>query len=338
MSNFWILLFVFSTMYTVHPGRHCVTAQSPTKPQVYQPDKELSVNIGDSATLQCCVSENVYIITWYKQPNREKPQIVVTVYKSGGETFHTGFQKSRFQIERSLNCFNMIILNITQSDEAMYYCAVRTSITVFGDGTYLQIKGDHVTIASETSKAALCDHSVVCEPTLHGNNTNTNTQHNTVIGLGSALGLCALLIFLLTYYILRRRKPKTSRSNTSVEDSPGAMLITNHSTDDTSDTTLHLVLIHLDNKNTYVRMLFIDFSSEFNTIIPQHLTEKLSLLGLNTSISTWVLDFLTGRHQLIRIRNSISITTLNTGDPQGCVLSSLLFTLLTHDPHHQAHR
>ncbi|KAK3526466.1 hypothetical protein QTP70_028680 [Hemibagrus guttatus] len=58
-------------------------------------------------------------------------------------------------------------------------------------------------------------------------------------------------------------------------------------------TTLHLSLTHLDNKDTYVRMLFIDFSSAFNTIIPQHLIEKLSLLGLNTSLCNWILDFLT---------------------------------------------
>ncbi|XP_047658096.1 uncharacterized protein LOC113646017 [Tachysurus fulvidraco] len=235
MSSFWILLFIFSTMYTVHPGRHWVTAQSLRKPPVYQPDKELSVNIGDSATLQCCIFENVVgIITWFKQPKREKPQIAVTVFKSAGETFHTGFQESHFRIERSSNCCNITILKITQSDEAMYYCAVTRPNIVFGDGTYLQIKGDHVTIASETSTAALCDHSVVCEPTLHGNINNTNTNnttqqntepemirslHRTVIGLGSALGLCALLIFCLTYFILRRRKG--DKINASIEDSPG---------------------------------------------------------------------------------------------------------------------
>ncbi|KAK3562816.1 hypothetical protein QTP86_009973 [Hemibagrus guttatus] len=58
----------------------------------------------------------------------------------------------------------------------------------------------------------------------------------------------------------------------------------NRSTDNAITTTLHLSLTHLDNKDTYVRMLFIDFSSAFNTIIPQHLIEKLSLLGLNTSL------------------------------------------------------
>ncbi|KAK3505593.1 hypothetical protein QTP70_005237 [Hemibagrus guttatus] len=68
----------------------------------------------------------------------------------------------------------------------------------------------------------------------------------------------------------------------------------NRFTDDAITTTLHLSLTHLDKKDTYVRMLFIDFSSAFNTIIPQHLTKKLSLLGLNTSLCNWILDFLTG--------------------------------------------
>ncbi|KAK3519158.1 hypothetical protein QTP70_020015 [Hemibagrus guttatus] len=73
-------------------------------------------------------------------------------------------------------------------------------------------------------------------------------------------------------------------------------------------------VLHLDNRDTYVRMLFIDFSSAFNTIIPQHLIEKLCLLGTNTSLCNWILDFLTGRPQSVRIGNSTSITTtLNTG-------------------------
>ncbi len=40
-------------------------------------------------------------------------------------------------------------------------------------------------------------------------------------------------------------------------------------------------------------MLFIDFSSAFNTIIPQQLINKLNLLGLNNSLCNWILDFLT---------------------------------------------
>ncbi|KAK1804667.1 hypothetical protein P4O66_020056, partial [Electrophorus voltai] len=106
----------------------------------------------------------------------------------------------------------------------------------------------------------------------------------------------------------------------------------NCSTDDAISTTLHLALTHLDKKGTYIRMLFIDFSPAFNTIVPQHLIGKLSLLGLNTSLCNWILDFLTGRPQSVWIGSSTSnTTTMSTGAPQGSILSPLLFTLLTHD-------
>ncbi len=59
---------------------------------------------------------------------------------------------------------------------------------------------------------------------------------------------------------------------------------------------------------------------------------KLNLLGLNNSLCNWILDLLTGRPQSVRVgHNTSSTTTLSTGAPQGCVLSPLLFTLLTHD-------
>ncbi len=75
----------------------------------------------------------------------------------------------------------------------------------------------------------------------------------------------------------------------------------NRSTDDAISSTLHLALTHLENKDSYVRMLFIDFSSAFNTIIPQQLINKLHLLGLNNSLCNWILDFLTGRPQSVRV-------------------------------------
>jgi gmma-aminobutyric acid receptor subunit gamma/cGMP-dependent protein kinase 2 len=49
---------------------------------------------------------------------------------------------------------------------------------------------------------------------------------------------------------------------------------------------LHTALSHLDKRNTYVRMLFFDYISAFNTIVPSKLITKLSTLGLNTSIWT----------------------------------------------------
>ncbi len=90
----------------------------------------------------------------------------------------------------------------------------------------------------------------------------------------------------------------------------------NRSTDDAIATALHPALTHLDKKDSYVRMLFIDFSSAFNTIIPQQLTHKLVQLGLNTSLCNWLLDFLTGRPQAVQVGiNTSSTIKLNTGAP-----------------------
>jgi hypothetical protein len=78
----------------------------------------------------------------------------------------------------------------------------------------------------------------------------------------------------------------------------------NRSTDDAISIALHTALSHLDKRNTYVRMLFIDYSSAFNTIAPSKLITKLMALGLNTSLCNCILDFLTppggkGRQQHI---------------------------------------
>ncbi len=106
----------------------------------------------------------------------------------------------------------------------------------------------------------------------------------------------------------------------------------NRSTDNAIAFTLHTALSHLENKNTYVRMLFVDYSSAFNTIVPATLVAKLQTLGLNRSLCSWILDFLTGRSQVVIMgNNTSSILILNTGAPQGCVLSPLLYSLYTHD-------
>ena len=81
-------------------------------------------------------------------------------------------------------------------------------------------------------------------------------------------------------------------------------------------------------------MLFIDYSSAFNIIVPTKLVTKLRTLGLNipTASTMWILDFLMGHPQVVRVGNNTSATLiLNTGAPQGCVLIPLLCCLFTHN-------
>ncbi len=51
----------------------------------------------------------------------------------------------------------------------------------------------------------------------------------------------------------------------------------NRSVDDAVNMGLHYILQHLDQSGTYVRILFVDFSSFFSTIIPTLLQTKLTL-------------------------------------------------------------
>ena len=103
------------------------------------------------------------------------------------------------------------------------------------------------------------------------------------------------------------------------------------STDDAISIALHTALSHIDKRNTYVRMLFIEYSSAF-TIVPSKVITKLRTLGLNTSLCNWILDFLMGRPQVVRLGNNMSATLIfHTGVPQGCVLSPFLYSLFTHD-------
>ncbi len=93
---------------------------------------------------------------------------------------------------------------------------------------------------------------------------------------------------------------------------------------------LHFTLQDLDRPGTYVRTLFVDFSSAFNTIIQDTLQNKLTQLSVPTSVCQWITSFLTDRQQVVWLgKLSSSICTISIGAPQGCVLSPLLFSLYT---------
>lgn len=81
---------------------------------------------------------------------------------------------------------------------------------------------------------------------------------------------------------------------------------------------IHQAWSLLENKDSYVRMLFLDLSSAFNTIIPQTLVNKLSELGPAPS-----LDLLTDSPQCVKINSISSSITVSTRYTR--------YTPLTHD-------
>ena len=95
------------------------------------------------------------------------------------------------------------------------------------------------------------------------------------------------------------------------------------------DATLALMNLHfkhLEGNGCHARLLFIDFSSAFNTIQP-HILEHFNL---SKNLVGWILNFLTNRTQTVRVNGVLSDKVCSsTGSPQGCVLSPLLVILYT---------
>ena len=77
--------------------------------------------------------------------------------------------------------------------------------------------------------------------------------------------------------------------------------LNNRSVEDAITCLLHTICQHLEQSGTYVRVLFVDFSSAFNTIVSYFLTEILhSGMDVNPSLCCWINNFMTNRTQRVR--------------------------------------
>ena len=103
-------------------------------------------------------------------------------------------------------------------------------------------------------------------------------------------------------------------------------------TDDALNSTTHLILKHLDKTSQYARLMFMDFSSAFNTILPQTLLYRLKQMDVNPYIIKWYCDFLIERQQQVKVNSTLSdLQAISTGAPQGCVSSPFLFIIYTNE-------
>ena len=91
-----------------------------------------------------------------------------------------------------------------------------------------------------------------------------------------------------------------------------------------------MITQHLEKAKSYVRILFVEFSSAFNKTEPYVLLKRLIDLHVNSNLVLWIRDFLRDRPQRASVNGYMSEdAVLNSGSLQGCVLSLMLFSIYT---------
>ena len=96
-------------------------------------------------------------------------------------------------------------------------------------------------------------------------------------------------------------------------------------------TLVHNVVLTLNHANTSIaKVLFLDFSSAFNTVLPNTLLHDLHTFVEDPWVMHWLADFMKGWSRQIKMKEGLSeISEISVGVPHGGPLSALLFTIYT---------
>uniref|UniRef100_A0A4W5P4C1 Ig-like domain-containing protein n=1 Tax=Hucho hucho TaxID=62062 RepID=A0A4W5P4C1_9TELE len=116
-----------------------------TEPSAIQQESGLmSANVGDTMVLQCFYQGDMAMhLSWYKQPFREKPNLISTIYKyEECATFYHEFKDNpRFSVQSSNGVNHLSISDMKSLDSATYYCgSAHSNVVEFGKGTILDVK------------------------------------------------------------------------------------------------------------------------------------------------------------------------------------------------------
>ncbi|XP_060748454.1 uncharacterized protein LOC132861103 isoform X1 [Tachysurus vachellii] len=128
---------------------------------------EMRVRPGDDVTLYCdCVWKAGFYPLWFRNCSEEDhPTVIISILK----VFGGDFPRYSFVLNNSTNTHNLLIKNITESDQGLYYCALSEKKVTdykngpirFGDVYHYGNRSTRLSVLTETCDS-VSEESVSC--------------------------------------------------------------------------------------------------------------------------------------------------------------------------------
>ncbi|KAJ3594799.1 hypothetical protein NHX12_004105 [Muraenolepis orangiensis] len=109
--------------------------------RVTQTRGEVIATQGQTVSLVCTfetTDTNIYLF-WYKQEINDFPRIILSRFTYGGGSNAVEFPKERFDAQIQNTSVPLRIQDVQLSDSALYYCAMRPTVTGNTDSLYTNL-------------------------------------------------------------------------------------------------------------------------------------------------------------------------------------------------------
>uniref|UniRef100_A0A3Q3E8G0 Ig-like domain-containing protein n=1 Tax=Labrus bergylta TaxID=56723 RepID=A0A3Q3E8G0_9LABR len=128
-----ILLILFDQVsFHTNTICYCFTECMAQTDNVLQPEGDVTAPEGEAVTLGCQYnsSSSNYYLYWYKQDGNNSPKFIMSRFKIGeGKTMKEFEERFSSTLDSTLRSVPLKIQKLQLTDSAVYYCAVKPTVT-----------------------------------------------------------------------------------------------------------------------------------------------------------------------------------------------------------------